>query len=137
MSSLEIFAFIFNVLGVWLTSKQYKICWLVNMIAVLLYAVLFYQVNLYSDAMLQGIFFILQFYGWYKWNKLAKFKQVTISNLPVRNISYYTITGIFLAIVLGHLTSTYTIAILPWLDSALASFSIIASIWAAKKYIES
>ena len=40
-------------------------------------------------------------------------------------------------LVLGLLFSTYTQASLPWLDSMLASFSLVASYWAARKYIES
>ena len=38
MENIEIAAFILNVLGVWLTSKQYKVCWLVNIVAVFLYS---------------------------------------------------------------------------------------------------
>lgn len=39
MENIEIAAFILNVLGVWLTSKQYKVCWLVNIVAVFLYMI--------------------------------------------------------------------------------------------------
>lgn len=41
MENIEIAAFILNVLGVWLTSKQYKACWLVNIVAVFLYIIIF------------------------------------------------------------------------------------------------
>ncbi|MBL8321429.1 MAG: nicotinamide mononucleotide transporter, partial [Acinetobacter sp.] len=47
------------------------------------------------------------------------------------------LTGTAAGLVLGLLFSTYTQASLPWLDSMLASFSLVASYWAARKYIES
>ena len=137
MSHLEIAAFILNVLGVWLTSKQYRICWLVNIVAVILYMILFYQVNLFADAALQAVFVMMQIYGWYSWSKatvdrplLAGYMQKPIM---LKSIAIGAVGGLFL----GLLFSVYTQASLPWLDSMLASFSLVASYWAAKKYIES
>ena len=137
MSHLEIAAFILNVLGVWLTSKQYRICWLVNIVAVILYMVLFYQVHLFADAALQGVFVIMQIYGWYSWSKASADRPLLSGYMQkpiiVKSIAIGAAGGLFL----GLLFSVYTKASLPWLDSMLASFSLVASYWAAKKYIES
>ncbi len=137
MSHLEIAAFILNVLGVWLTSKQYRMCWLVNIIAVILYMVLFYQVHLFADAALQGVFVIMQIYGWYSWSKASADRPLLAGYMHkpmmVKSIAVGAAGGLFL----GLLFSVYTKASLPWLDSMLASFSLVASYWAAKKYIES
>ena len=137
MSHLEIAAFILNVLGVWLTSKQYRICWLVNIVAVILYMVLFYQVHLFADAALQGVFVIMQIYGWYSWSKASADRPLLAGYMHkpmmVKSIAVGAAGGLFL----GLLFSVYTKASLPWLDSMLASFSLVASYWAAKKYIES
>ncbi|CAM4338894.1 nicotinamide riboside transporter PnuC [Acinetobacter pragensis] len=137
MSHLEIAAFILNVLGVWLTSKQYRICWLVNIVAVILYMIIFYQVHLYADAMLQGVFIVMQLYGWYSWSvsSNAETRHAAYMNRAVmaRSLVAGTATGL----VLGLLFSAYTQASLPWLDSMLAAFSLVASYWAARKYIES
>lgn len=137
MSHLEIAAFILNVLGVWLTSKQYRMCWLVNIIAVILYMVLFYQVHLFADAALQGVFVIMQIYGWYSWSKASADRPLLAGYMHkpmmVKSIAVGAAGGLFL----GLLFSVYTKASLPWLDSMLASFSLVASYWAARKYIES
>lgn len=137
MTHLEIAAFILNVLGVWLTSKQYRICWLVNIVAVILYMVLFYQVHLFADAALQGVFVIMQIYGWYSWSKTSADRPLLAGYMHkpmmVKSIAVGAAGGLFL----GLLFSVYTKASLPWLDSMLASFSLVASYWAAKKYIES
>ncbi|QIO05244.1 nicotinamide riboside transporter PnuC [Acinetobacter shaoyimingii] len=138
MSKLEISAFILNVLGVWLTSKQYRICWLINIVAVLLYAIIFYEVNLYADASLQVVFVLMQLYGWYSWSKKANQTQAVVdpSYIPQKVLIYSIVTGVVFGLILGSGFATWTQAELPWLDSMLASFSLVASYWAAKKYIE-
>lgn len=137
MSHLEIAAFILNVLGVWLTSKQYRICWLVNIVAVMLYMIIFYQVHLYADAMLQGVFIIMQLYGWLSWTKASAAKPLHAGYMNKAVMARSLLIGAAGGLVLGLLFSTYTQASLPWLDSMLASFSLVASYWAARKYIES
>ena len=137
MSHLEIAAFILNVLGVWLTSKQYRICWLVNIVAVMLYMIIFYQVHLYADALLQGVFIIMQLYGWLSWTKASAAKPLHAGYMNKAVMARSLLIGAAGGLVLGLLFSTYTQASLPWLDSMLASFSLVASYWAARKYIES
>lgn len=137
MTKLEISAFILNVLGVWLTSMQYRICWIINIVAVALYVIIFYQVKLYADAMLQGIFILLQCYGWYSWSTQKMSSQYSVSNIGKTTLLSSLLLGLFTGLLLGFLFHRYTDAALPWLDSLLAAFSLVASFWAAKKYIES
>lgn len=137
MTHLEIAAFILNVLGVWLTSKQYRICWLVNIVAVILYMILFYQVHLFADAALQGVFVIMQIYGWYSWSKASADRPLLAGYMHRPMMVKSIVIGVAGGLFLGLLFSVYTKASLPWLDSMLASFSLVASYWAAKKYIES
>lgn len=139
MSKIEIVAFILNVLGVWLTSKQYKICWFINIVAVCLYIHIFYQVDLYAAASLQGVFVLMQVYGWYSWSKQSTTHQAVIQiGYMNTQIWWYSLSiGCIAGLVIGALFAYFTEAALPWLDSMLASFSLVASYWAAKKYIES
>jgi biotin operon repressor len=69
MSDLEIIAVPLNILGVWLTARRIRWCWPVSVLAVLPYAWIFYQAKLYSDTLLQGIFALLQGYGWWRWSQ--------------------------------------------------------------------
>lgn len=62
MSPLEIVAVLFNIAGVWLTAQRVRWCWPVSVIAVLLYAWIFFDVKLYSDMLLQLVFAVLQGY---------------------------------------------------------------------------
>ncbi|ANF83342.1 hypothetical protein A3K93_14005 (plasmid) [Acinetobacter sp. NCu2D-2] len=139
MENIEIAAFIFNVLGVWLTSKQNKACWPVNIVAVFLYIIIFYRVNLFADAALQCVFVLMQLYGWYNWSKrdLQQQSVIKIGHLNQQTLKYSLVIGVVFGVILGGIFTGFTEASLPWLDSMLASFSLVASYWAAKKYIES
>lgn len=138
MSTLEIIAVIVNVLGVWLTAQRIRWCWPVSVVAVLLYAWIFYDAKLYSDTLLQGIFAVLQGYGWWRWSRGDVDQgKVHVARLPVREGWLGLIAGVLGAILLGSLMVTFTDAAVPWLDSLLTAFSLVASVWAARKYVVS
>lgn len=63
MSVLEIIAVLISVLGVTLTIKRHIACWVVNFIACLLYAYLFFEYQLYGETVLQTLFMGMAVYG--------------------------------------------------------------------------
>ncbi|MFO1530433.1 MAG: nicotinamide riboside transporter PnuC [Kiritimatiellia bacterium] len=67
MSPLEWIAVLLTVAGVWLTARQHLLCWPVGLASVALYAWIFFAAKLYSDALLQACFLVLQLYGWWAW----------------------------------------------------------------------
>jgi nicotinamide mononucleotide transporter len=69
MSYVEFFGTILNILTVWLLVKKNIWNWPVGIVAVVLFASLFYQLNLYADLLEQGYYFITGFVGWYLWQK--------------------------------------------------------------------
>ncbi|MDR6673406.1 nicotinamide riboside transporter PnuC [Xanthomonas sp. 1678] len=136
MSPLELLAVLVNVLGVWLTARRVRWCWPVNVVAVLLYAWLFYQWKLYSDMLLQGVYVFLQGYGWWRWSQgRLDHGKVHVGPLPRREGVRSLLAGAAGAALLGWLMHRYTDAALPWLDAALSAFSLVASFWAARKRI--
>ncbi|HEH6434550.1 TPA: nicotinamide mononucleotide transporter [Pseudomonas aeruginosa] len=138
MSALEIIAVIVNVLGVWLTARRIRWCWPVNVVAVLLYAWIFFSVKLYSDMLLQLVFVVLQFYGWWQWSKGGSENgKVRVERLPFATAVSSCLVGALGALALGWAMHTHTDAALPWLDAALTAFSLVASFWAARKYVAS
>lgn len=138
MSALEIIAVIVNVLGVWLTARRIRWCWPVNVVAVLLYAWIFFSVKLYSDMLLQLVFVVLQFYGWWQWSKGGSdHGKVRVERLPLPTAITSCLAGAAGAFALGWAMHTHTDAALPWMDAALTAFSLVASFWAARKYVAS
>jgi len=138
MSTLEIIAVIVNVLGVWLTARRIRWCWPVSVVAVLLYAWIFYDAKLYSDMLLQVLFAFLQGYGWWRWSTGGlDHGKVHVGQLALGEAALGLIVGALGALLLGSLMATYTDAAVPWLDASLTAFSLVASVWAARKYVAS
>jgi nicotinamide mononucleotide transporter len=136
MSPLELLAVLVNVLGVWLTARRVRWCWPVNVVAVLLYAWLFYQWKLYSDMLLQVVYVVLQGYGWWRWSQgRLDDGKVHVGPLPRRVGALSLLAGAAGAALLGWVMHCCTDAALPWLDAALSAFSLVASFWAARKRI--
>lgn len=138
MSSLEIVAVLFNALGVWLTTQRIRWCWPVSVIAVLLYAWIFFEVKLYCDMLLQLVFAVLQGYGWWRWSQGASVAgKVRVQRLPRREAVVSLALGLAGAVLLGAVMQRYTDASAPWLDALLSALSLVASFWAARKYVAS
>ncbi|KFA17136.1 aminotransferase [Xanthomonas vasicola pv. musacearum NCPPB 4392] len=136
MSLLESIAVVINLLGVWLTARRIRWCWPVGIVAAALYAWLFYEWKLYSDMLLQGVYVLTQLYGWWHWQRGTP-ADTRIRPLPMPSAELWFSLGIgaAFAAALGAYMHYRTDAALPWLDAALASFSLVASVWAARKRI--
>ncbi|GFM87820.1 aminotransferase [Pseudomonas cichorii] len=138
MSTLEIIAVLINILGVWLTTQRIRWCWPVSVVAVLLYVWIFYEARLYSDMLLQLIFAFLQGYGWWRWSQGGLDQgKVHVTRLSARGAVLSLAFGALGAVLLGSLMATFTDAAVPWLDASLTAFSLVASVWAARKYVVS
>ncbi|MDE1169453.1 MAG: nicotinamide riboside transporter PnuC [Pseudomonas sp.] len=138
MSNLEILAVLVNVLGVWLTARRTAWCWPVNVVAVLLYVWIFYDVKLYSDMLLQVLFAFLQGYGWWRWHT-GRMDQgkVRVERLPAKLALLSLVIGALLSLLLGTAMAHFTDAAVPWLDATLTGYSLVASYWAARKFVAS
>jgi nicotinamide mononucleotide transporter len=138
MSPLEIIAVLVNVVGVWLTARRTPWCWPVGVVAVLLYVWIFYDVKLYSDMLLQLVFAGMQGYGWWRWQTgRIDHGKVRIEHLPMQLAVSSLTAGALISVALGAVMAHYTDAALPWLDATLTGFSLVASYWAARKFIAS
>jgi nicotinamide mononucleotide transporter len=138
MSQLELLAVLVNMLGVWLTAQRIRWCWPVGVLAVSLYAWIFYEVKLYSDTLLQGAFALMQGYGWWQWSRSGLDQgKVHVAPLPRREALMGLATGLIGGALLGASMAHFTDAALPWLDAQLAIFSLVASVWAARRFAAS
>jgi nicotinamide mononucleotide transporter len=104
---------------------------------VALYGVIFYQVKLYADMGLQGIFAGTLLYGLWQWlHGRSASGEVLVTRIGPIEILVSIVVGVAAAGTLGFLLHEHTDASLPWIDSLLLSGSLVASIWAARRNIE-
>jgi nicotinamide mononucleotide transporter len=132
---VELAGFVITALGIWLTTKRLLICWPVVLLADFLYLVVFYQARLYSDALLQVFFVAFTLYGWWHWWRGVRQEgEVRVVPLPLAPMVLAVSAGALGSVVLGAL-AMHLHAALPHLDAALASYSLVASWWGARKHI--
>lgn len=138
MSALEIIAVIVSALAVWLTARRHLWCWPIGLVSVLLYARIFLVAKLYSDLLLQLIFAVMQLYGWWQWKSGTSAQDnqhIQPQRLPKRGLLTGLLAGAAGSVALGYVMASFTDAHIPWLDSALTSFSLVAQFWMARKYV--
>jgi nicotinamide mononucleotide transporter len=126
-----------GVIAVWLTVKQNPWCWPIGLVMVLLYVWIFFDVKLYSDMLLQGVYAVLQLYGWWQWTRrgaVAEGRQVTA--LSGSALALSLAIGAVVSLALGAAMAHFTDAAQPWLDAALTGFSLVAQVWMAQKRVQ-
>ena len=137
MDPLEIAGFVTGVVAVWLTVRQNVWCWPLGLVNVALFAVVFFRARLYADMGLQGVYFALCLYGWWKWlHGGAAHGPLPVGRTPRGwSLGLAGLAAVF-AVGLGAFLSRATDAALPWLDSSLTAGSLAAQYLQARKWIE-
>jgi nicotinamide mononucleotide transporter len=139
MSLFESIAFVVSILGVWLTTKRSLWNYPFSLLSVTLYGALFYKAKLYADMGLQGIFAGALLYGWWQWahGRSSTSGDILITRLRTSEVLISIMAGSMVASIFGSLLDAHTDASLSWVDSLLSAASLVASVWAARRNIES
>lgn len=107
-------------------------------VMVVLYALIFWDHRLYSDALLQVYFFGIQIYGLWVWlNGRADDGRITVAPLPRQWLFVYlgATAGVWLA--LAAVMTRYTDAAAPYWDAAIAALSVTAQLLMSRRHAES
>lgn len=136
MSPLEISAVITSILGIWLATRRKLSSWPVILVSCVLYALVFRREKLYSDMLLQFVYFAFGIYGWWHWWRgLQEEGSVKVERLSARAFAAGMVIGAAGSVLLGYVMAHFTDAALPHIDAALTSFSLVAQFWATRKHI--
>ncbi len=108
-----------------------------GIVMVSLYAWIFFEAKLYSDAGLQIFFFVVQFYGWYYWLKgRGDDGLVIVRRLRRGQALGYAAAAIAGIAGLGTVMARFTDASFPYWDASIAVLSVIAQILLARRRLE-
>jgi nicotinamide mononucleotide transporter len=137
VSTLEIIAALLSLIAILLVVKRSIWNYPFGIAGVLLYVQVFYAAKLYSDALLQIYFVILQLYGWWNWAQHRDSVGLAIvGRLEVRGKWQATFGVALITLALGFGMSRYTDAALPWWDAAIAGLSVVAQILQSLRKLE-
>jgi nicotinamide mononucleotide transporter len=137
MTPYEIVGVVFGLLSVWLTVKISIWCWPTGIVSVAAFALLFLEIKLYADMLLQIFFLVTSFLGWYLWLHGGHGR----TELPVSTLSRVQISmlGVGLALsiyAVGYMFTTYTDAHIPFWDATASGMSVVAQVLLMRKKFE-
>lgn len=136
--SLEIVATITGLVCVWLNAKENIWAYPVGFINAGCFFYMFWNVQLYSDAILQIVFFILMAYGWYIWLTKRKGNKVRpTTKLSNKHFAYWILAILVLGALWGSLiVRMFSDAAVPYLDALLLMGSIVAQLLLSRKILQ-
>ena len=137
----ESVAFVLGIANIVLLIRRSIWNFPVGIVMVTIYAYVFFQAHLFSDALLQVFFFVVQIVGWVVWSRHwieggggdGELKVETSSEGELAQYVAGTVAG---AVALGLVMRRYTPAAYPFWDASVASASVFAQIMLTRRRIE-
>ncbi|SFI96932.1 nicotinamide riboside transporter PnuC [Jannaschia pohangensis] len=106
-------------------------------LVVILYALIFFEYQLYSDALLQVYFFFIQIYGLWNWLRHRQDDgRIVVEVLTLRERAIYGAVTVAGWATLATLMGRYTDASFPWWDGAIAALSVLAQFLLSRRKLE-
>ena len=135
MSYIEFFGTIAYLLSVWLVARKNLLTWPVGVFSVILYCLLFLQINLYADMIEQVYFLGMSLYGWWYWKqtlrkKDERFFAVSPQSTIAKCLAITVVGGVGFGFFLMNADS-----ILPKIFSEPASYPMIDAITTVASFV--
>lgn len=138
MGGIEIAAALLGVINIILVVRRSVWNYPFGIAMVALYFFVFWDAKLYSDALLQIFFLLIQAYGWWAWLRSPQVDHgvaVEWMHWPQR-VRWLLVTLVFIALW-GTGMARYTDAAAPYADSTIAGLSVCAQILQSLRRVES
>lgn len=135
---MEIIAALLGVINVVLVVRRSTWNYPFGIAMVALYFFVFANAKLYSDALLQVFFFVIQIYGWWAWYHAAHVDHgVAVRWMSWRERLPWTAVTIVAALFWGMGMARFTDAAAPFVDATAAGLSVAAQFLQSLRRIES
>jgi nicotinamide mononucleotide transporter len=145
LSLIEIFGTLTGLITVWLAAKNNIVTWPIGLVNVSTFFIIFWQVNLYADMFLQVYFFVMSVYGWVFWYRQKDdIKKISVISARKRLLAVFLM--VITTAILGFIISRIHLwlpqiflkpAAYPYFDAYTTVLSVLATIWMARRIIES
>ncbi|WP_067702437.1 MULTISPECIES: nicotinamide riboside transporter PnuC [unclassified Erwinia] len=162
LSWIEAIGTLAGLLCIWLASQEKIINYAFGLVNVTLFAVIFFQIQLYASLLLQLFFLVANIYGWYAWSRQTADHQQALKirwmGLP-KALAWLVVCVVAIALMTRYINPVFAwltaIAVegmqamglavtqptlqpdaFPFWDSCLMVLSIVAMILMTRKYVE-
>jgi nicotinamide mononucleotide transporter len=137
VGNLEILATLLGIVNIVLLVRRSVWNYAFGLAMVALYAPIFFTARLYSDALLQFFFFVVQLYGWWNWTagKVAS-GDVVVERLDTKGRLRWAAVVVPAWALWSVAMHRFTDTLYPFWDGAVAALSIAAQVMLARRYID-
>lgn len=133
---LEIAANAFATAAILLAGRNSIHTWWTGIVGCALFAVVFFQANLYADVVLQVFFVLSSVAGWRLWLRGDHGHALVVRPAELRSLAWIVPLGLACAAGYGALLHFWTDAYAPFADSMVLVFSVIAQLLLMGRRIE-
>ena len=134
---LETVAFVLGIANIVLLIRRSILNYPVGIVMVAIYAYVFYDAHLYSDALLQIFFFVVQIVGWVAWTRHREPDgELIVESSSARELALALAGTAIFALALGFLMKRCTPAAFPYWDATVAAASVVAQLLMTVRRIE-
>lgn len=130
--SIEIIAVVFSFLSVLFSIKKSILTWSFGLIGVIAYCLIFFDLKMPGETVLQLIFIVQTLYGWYMWNRPKE--ELPIISLDIPELSMFIATSV--SMILSYILLMSGWSKHPGLDAISTVFSVFANFYLANKVIQ-
>ena len=136
-SGLELVAVLLAVAYLLLAVREDPRCWYAAFASTLIFLVLFWQVKLYMESVLQVYYLGMAVYGWYQWRQPNDSQTPTsIQTWPLSRHALVMLAVAGLSALSGFLLERYTDAQSPYLDAFTTWASVVTTYMVTRKVLE-
>lgn len=137
MSTYEIIATIFALLGVFFASKENSLSWPANIVSSSIYVYIFYTSELYYEAGLNIFFIVLGIQGIKRWYFDEESKRnAQIHSVSFREQKFPILICFFISIIFGIISFKFFNSKVAFLDATITVFSVYCTYLTIEKVIE-
>ncbi|NMH64273.1 nicotinamide riboside transporter PnuC [Shewanella salipaludis] len=137
MTAWEALAVVLALAYLLLAMKANVWCWGAAFASTAIYTVLFWQVALLMESVLNIYYMLMAVYGYWLWSQGGEqHAGVEVSSWPLKTHLSLIAGTALLSLGVGHMMATYTQAAFPYLDAATSCFAVMTTYLVAKKVLE-
>lgn len=137
MNLLEIIANAVVTLSILLAGRNNIHSWWIGIVGSILFAVLFYSVQLYADVTLQIFFVMTGIIGWIRWARGGDDgTALPVTKTSPMLLGIAAVVGVVVVAVYGTILDRYTDAYAPFWDSIILVASVIAQFLLMNRKLE-
>lgn len=137
IAPLELAANTVTTASIILAGRNSMHTWWTGIVGCSLFALLFYQSNLYADVTLQLFFISSSVAGWWQWRHGMRGDELPVTASKASDLAWTLPVGVLATVAYGAMLHHFTNAYAPFVDSAVLVFSVIAQVLMIRRRIES